>query len=253
MNNKLQALLDDYKKDINILYVEDCPNTIRSMTNILSKYFINIDTALNGKIGLDMIKDNDKGFHYDVVLTDLDMPVLDGISMIKEIRKFNKEIYIVVFSVHNDPEYFIETINIGIDGYILKPFKVQQFIDIMIKFIEHLENLPKVSNTIQEKVSNNGNLEIKLLDDYFWDKDKLILVHNGEKIKLTKNETKLFECLSHSVTYTHSANELGSFIFEDYNCDDNSKLRNLLAKLKHKIGLSLVDSAYGIGYKLKTF
>jgi len=239
MHNKLKNLINSYPNDINILHVEDCPDTIIATNNILSKYFKNIASVQNGEEGLNLVKKGNTKF--DMIITDLDMPIRDGISMIKEIRKFNQDVYIVVFSVQRDSEYFIETINLGINGYILKPFKLTQFIDMSIKFMNYLY----LKHPIKIQ-SNILNLEF----DYKWDKEKDILIYKDKTIKLTINEKKLFVLLGKSLG-TYTSDELGEYIFEDYTPANSNKLRNLLSKLKTKLGVSLIDSLYGIGYKLK--
>ena len=239
MHKKLKNLIDSYQYDINILQVEDCKNTVVSTKNILSKYFTNIYSAFNGEDGLNLVKNGD--IKYDIIITDLDMPIRDGISMIKEIRKFNQNIYIVIFSVQSDSEYFIETINIGINGYILKPFKLSQFIDMSIKFIEHLN--------LTHPINIDTNL-VSLIENYQWNKKDFILIKDSVTIKLTANEIKLFKLLGESLG-TYASDELSEYIFEEYSYKNSNKLRNLLAKLKNKLGLSLIDSLYGIGYKLK--
>jgi DNA-binding response OmpR family regulator len=238
MNYKLKQLIENYDKEINILHVEDSLETIEATNRILNRYFSNIYSAKNGEEALKLI--NSKTIKFDLIITDLDMPIMDGISMIEYVREKNKDIYIVVFSVQNDPEYFIETINYGINGYILKPFKLVQFMDMAIKFMKHLYS----KNKIYEK-----NI-INLINDFKWDKKNKILLKDKESIKLTKNETKLFETLSLNLG-VHTAKELGSFIFKEYDDNDNIKIRNLLSKLKTKLKISLVDSIYAEGYKLK--
>jgi len=240
MHNKLKKLIDGYSNDINILHVEDCPDTVIATNNILSKYFENITSASNGEDGLKLVKNSDTKF--DMLITDLDMPIRDGISMIKEIRKFNQDIYIVVFSVQSDSEYFIETINLGINGYILKPFKLTQFIDMSIKFMEFLY--------LKYPVILQNNI-VSLDAKHKWDKENKTLIYEEKTIKLTANETKLFVLLGESLG-TYTSDELGEYIFEDYDYTKSNKLRNLLSKLKTKLGISLIDSLYGVGYKLKT-
>jgi len=204
MHNRLKNLIQNYSHDINILHVEDCKDTVVSTKNILSKYFTNLYTAYDGQEGLDLIQNSD--IKFDMVITDLDMPIRDGISMIEEIRKFNQDIYIVVFSVQSDPEYFVETINLGINGYILKPFKLTQFLEMSIKFMEYLnKNNPVV-------VDNNV---VDLIENYKWNKKENILLKENLPIKLTANETKLLTLLGNS-SGTYSSDELGEYIFEDY-------------------------------------
>jgi DNA-binding response OmpR family regulator len=238
MHNTLNKLIKNYKKEINILHVEDSQETIKATNRVLSRYFSNIYSASNGKEALKLLQS--KKIKFDLIITDLDMPIMDGISMIEYIRRSNNDTYIVVFSVYDDPEYFIEIINYGVNGYLLKPFKLSQFLDMSIKFMKYLYSKSKV---------DDKNI-INLIENFKWLKNDKILLHNETSIKLTKNETKLFECLASNLG-VHTSEELGEFIFKEFTHNDNIKIRNLLSKLKTKLKISLIDSLYAEGYKLK--
>ena len=81
-------------KNLRVLYVED-EKEVRNITSkLLNTFFDHIDTAVNGKEGLELFSKNS----YDLVVTDLQMPVLSGIDMVTQIRKQNKNIQIIVMS-----------------------------------------------------------------------------------------------------------------------------------------------------------
>ena len=64
------------------------------------------------------------------------MPIVDGISMINAIRKLDRHIPILVFSAHSNPDYMLQTINAGIDGYLLKPYNIEQISNTLMNVIE---------------------------------------------------------------------------------------------------------------------
>ncbi len=118
-------------KNLSILYVEDNKGARESTLDLFLDFFGHVDVAVDGKDGLEKFHSN----HYDLIITDINMPNMDGIEMIKQIRETDKEIYILVLSAYNESGHFTQTIRLGIEGYILKPIEMDQFIDILKKIV----------------------------------------------------------------------------------------------------------------------
>ncbi len=119
--------LVDYAKNLSLLYVEDDVALQRETKTILERIFSKVDTASDGQEALEMFQAD----HYDVIITDLEMPRLNGLEMSKAIKKINKEIPIVVVSAYSDTTYLIDAIEIGINYYILKPMDITKLIDTL--------------------------------------------------------------------------------------------------------------------------
>lgn len=223
---------------LRILYVEDDITTAQSTLNILKKFFQHIDVAHNGKDGIKKFDANT----YDIILTDLDMPVMDGLKMIEYIRKKDKTTSIIIFSCYSDSEYFLESIELGIDGYILKPFNLQQFLSVLHRVL-HKETPNQINN-------ENDNF-IHLKDNFLWDKVKNILQKNNEIIKLTETEIKVFSLLGEKHDFFAPKEEIYKHLYNDVSHINNEqKFRNILSKLKNKIGTKLIESYYSQGYIL---
>lgn len=104
---------------MNILLVED-HNIVRNGIKMLlesEKGFIVVGEAKNGKKALDKINTGEK---IDLVLTDINMPEMDGIALVKELRLTNPEIKVVILSMHDHEKYVTHAFMEGADGYILK-------------------------------------------------------------------------------------------------------------------------------------
>lgn len=110
--------LREFLSTLTVLYVEDSDFSRESLAYYLSRRCKKVDMAQDGQMGLDMFKSN----RYDVVLTDVKMPVMDGFEMARRIKALNKNIPIIVITAHNEPET-VETANAaGVDSLIFKPF-----------------------------------------------------------------------------------------------------------------------------------
>lgn len=102
-----------------LLYVEDDRATRELISLVITNKFpdVTLLQACNGQEGLALFKKHAP----DIVLTDMKMPIMDGITMAKEIKQLNKEAKIIVISAHNDTGHIIDAIDIGINHYVLKP------------------------------------------------------------------------------------------------------------------------------------
>ena len=232
-SNDLKQILIQ-TQNLNILYVEDNEDARVQTLKMLGNYFDSIDEAVNGIDGLKKFNNNS----YDIVFTDLNMPLMDGIEMIEQIRKTNLHIPIIVLSAYDDKEYFLETIKNGIDGYILKPYDFKQINEVISKVIIKLD--------IKDMKNNHVNLAF----GYIWDKDNEHLIKNNEILKLTKNESKLIKLFIQNENQTITIEKIRIVVFNE-ELNNSTKIRNLLSRLKSKLGFSLIESNYALGYVLK--
>ena len=111
---------------LKLLYVEDNKSTRESTLEFLEDFFDDIETAVDGEDGLEEFNTTEKQF--DIILSDINMPKLNGIQMAEQIRAQNNNIVILFLSAHNETEYFMQSLKLGIDGYILKPLSTEQFL-----------------------------------------------------------------------------------------------------------------------------
>ncbi|PID27516.1 MAG: hypothetical protein CR982_05280 [Candidatus Cloacimonadota bacterium] len=111
-----------YSKKIRVLYVEDSIVQAKLTYRSIHSFFRKFDVAYDGKEGLEKYLEND----YDLVITDVNMPEINGKDLVKKIREKNQDQYIVVTSSTEDPETLIDFINQGIDMFILKPLNLEK-------------------------------------------------------------------------------------------------------------------------------
>ncbi|CAM3509432.1 response regulator transcription factor [Arcobacter aquimarinus] len=224
-----------YTKNLNVLYVEDSFSVQQQTMKMLSSFFKKIELANNGKIALEIFEKYD----FDLIITDIKMPLLDGIGFIETIRNSDKKIPIIVLSAHDDKDYFLKSINAGIDGYILKPYTLEQIIQTLSNIVEKYDFTVKIKNTI------------KLKNEFIWNKDTKQLSKDNKTIKLSRLEQKIFDFfISSPQSASKSYSEIEYYMFD--NCEDNTKkLRNLINRLRLKLNYDLFETVYSYGYTLK--
>ncbi|HTP66360.1 MAG TPA: EAL domain-containing protein [Geobacteraceae bacterium] len=122
----MQLLAKDTCK-ATILYVEDDGETRRLITLLVSGKFpdISVISAENGRTGLEYFRTH----HPDIVVTDVRMPVMDGIRMAREIKNLSKDTRIIVTTAVNDISHILEAIEIGVSHYVLKPIDHDKLLD----------------------------------------------------------------------------------------------------------------------------
>jgi len=152
-------------KNLTILFVEDDEITRNELSQFLGTFFPKIISAVDGKEAVEKYNNN----KIDLLLTDITLPKLNGMELIAQIRSRDSSIPILVISAHREPSYFLDSIKYGVDGYLLKPFDLEQFLAVVSKVVYRLE--------IEKKLSQyNKNLELmvekkthELENKYFYD------------------------------------------------------------------------------------
>lgn len=111
-------------KNLSIMYVEDDNLTRHSVQKILQKYYQEVFVAKDGEEGLLKYQ----SLRPNIVLTDLNMPKMDGLEMVAAIKQLNPNQVIALLTAHNEPSYQRQSSELGISTYILKPLNHKEFI-----------------------------------------------------------------------------------------------------------------------------
>ncbi len=142
-------------RNVKLLYVEDNQATRESISLILEEFFEYIIIAVDGEEGLEKFKNN----HVDLIITDINMPHLNGLEMIEKIRERDKDIAILIFSAYTESNYFVSSIKLGVDGYLLKPFDLEQFTGALANVIGKIQFKDEVIKNMFLKKRMNLALE----------------------------------------------------------------------------------------------
>ena len=129
-------------KDINILYVEDEANVREMFSRFLKRFSNKLYVAENGVMGIELYKKH----KIDIVISDIKMPKMNGLEMIKAIKSINPDQLVLLLSAHSDSQYLIDAINLNVDGYILKPIDL----DIVYEKIEQFTNIIKNRKAMEQ-------------------------------------------------------------------------------------------------------
>ncbi|MCD7997931.1 MAG: helix-turn-helix domain-containing protein [Clostridiales bacterium] len=143
-----------------ILVVDDSVLDVDCITFLINKYELPLEvaTAVNGQEALGLFQNPEN--HFDILFTDIRMPFLDGLGLSKEVRKLSPNTRIVIFSGFNDFEYAKTAITIGVEDYLMKPVIPDEFVSVMTRVINGVE---ETNRQIQTRRSETRLLKNHML------------------------------------------------------------------------------------------
>ena len=144
-------------KDLHVMYVEDNEATVKFTYQLFENFFDRIIVATDGREGVSLYQQNRD---IDLIITDINMPYLDGISMIERIRSDGFRGDIIILSAYSNTEYFTKTIRLGVSGYMLKPLELDALIDVLKPFAEKIK-LKNENRDYQERLEERVEEEIE--------------------------------------------------------------------------------------------
>ncbi len=238
----------DYKtlfsqtKDLSLLLVEDYEPLRNDMAEMLDDLFKSVTVASDGSEALALYHEyyarHDKNF--DVLVTDIQMPVMNGVELSESVRNINQNQQIIVLSAHTDSDYLLSLINLGIAQFITKPITHEKLIDVLYR----------VSKTINSNELEPPSTRIVEIDEnYTWDKEKLLLKLENTMIDLTRHELLLMQLLVEKNEQVCSNDDIMQNFYNNGIDISEKSIRNMVFKLRKKLPDSAISSIYGVGYK----
>ena len=212
-----------------MLLVEDDEAISSEVVEYLKRIFSKVYHATNGRAGYEMYED----FRPDIVITDIKMPIMNGLELARKIRNLNESVPIYIITAFTTEHSLMEGIEIGLTGWLKKPFLHTTLLDELDKIYTHFFKCDNIE--ICKGVVYNSLQHDILVDD--------------KVLPLTRKENELLALLvknaNNIVTYDMIAYE----IYRDKVMSDNA-LRVLVKTIRYKIPRLPLKNIFGVGYKL---
>ena len=218
-------------KQFTILYIEDDEGVRTVNSRFLTRMFNEFYEAKDGQEGYELYKK----YHPDIILTDINMPRLDGLSLAKKIRQTDQTTKIIISTAFSDKEYLLEAIELNLEKYIIKPLTSRNLIPALTKAATTLEI---------EK-----DFKINLDENFYFDNKTSLFYFEDEEMDLTKKELLFLKLLVTNKNRVVSYEEIEQFVWEDEYMSLNS-LRTTIGFLRKKIPFNCVKNISNMGYKL---
>ncbi len=181
MNNIEIIATLKYTKELSLLYVEDDINLQIQTQKLFESLFKSVSVRSCGKEALDLYMNNE----YDIVITDVKMPNMDGVALVREIRKIKKQQEIIITSAYNDSDNLISFINLNVSNFIFKPINTQDFITIIHNVAKNIANIKMLE--LYRKDLEFTNVSLKEKNDEF---KSLLRIFNFKLVQFSKLEKK---------------------------------------------------------------
>ncbi len=221
-----------------VLIVEDNKKLASAIKQGLEQENYTVDTASDGEYGLDLAATEP----YDVIILDIMLPKIDGVTLCKKLRTEEKDTTpIIMLTAKRLTEDKINGLNAGADDYLTKPFSF----DELLARIKALTRRPK---NMQSNILKLGDLKI--------DRNSLITQRSGKLINLSKREFSLLEYLVLNKGKIVSKEQIISNVWE-YDADIlNNTVEAYIGRLRKKIekpfkGKKIIQTIRGFGYKVE--
>lgn len=237
--------------NLNILYVEDDLSIQRTMTKYLNKFFLTVTIASNGNEALKLYE-KDK---FDIVITDLSMPQMNGLDMIEKIQQKDENQAIIITTAHGESNFLLSAIRAHVDGYLIKPFDYEELNFELFKtsqkivkfrenrdYKEHLQDMLKKKT---EELNDNYEKSIYSMVDLIEQRDTYTAGHS-------KRVAHYCELIARDMGYS---NEDCTRLHQAAMLHDVGKIETpdsilLNPKSLNEIEYKLIQEHVSVGYKL---
>ncbi len=215
-------------KDKVVLYIEDDEIVLRNISRLLGNYFAKIHIAIDGEQGYKQFIDKE----IDLLIVDIELPKLNGIELIKKIRKLDTDVPIVVISAYTKTDYLLESVELNLDKYVVKPFTSKK----LHKLLQKLDESFLGGNTFELAANINVNKALGILEVA------------GDTFSLTTKELTFLQTLSIKGSVTYDDIDL-LWVDEPPSPDAT---RSFIKTLRKKLPKDLLKNRQNLGYFIET-
>jgi two-component system OmpR family response regulator len=214
-----------------ILVVEDDKDLARQLKNALSGAGYAVDVAHDGEEG-HFLGDTEP---YDVVILDLGLPVMDGVSVLKQWRRDGRKMPVLILTARDRWSEKVSGFDAGADDYVTKPFQVEEVLARIRALIRRAAGHASAELECGGLVINSGSGRVTV---------------DGTPIKLTAQEFRLLDYLMHHKGKIVSRTELTEHIYDqDFDRESNT-IEVFVGRLRKKLGADYIHTVRGLGYRL---
>lgn len=213
-----------------LLVVEDEINLAKALVKGLNKLNYSTDVATDGELALELFF----SYEYDLIILDLNLPKIDGINVLKEIRKDNLDIKVIILSARSEVEDKIVGLDLGANDYLSKPF--------------HFKELEARIRALLRRDFRSQEEIIFLKGDLSMDLRRKRVVLQGKEIHFTPKEYSILEYLASNKGMPVTSGEILEHIGNIDTNELSAVIKVHIGSIRKKLGNDYVKTARGKGY-----
>ena len=224
-------MLKEEYKNIKVLYVEDDDIARENGVEYLENFFDKVFEASNAVKALQLYEQ----YKPQIIITDIQMPKINGLEFIKQIRQKDKKTQVIVITAFCNQEYLLKAIELQLVKYLIKPVNEKDFEEALMLCL----------NSLKEDSSNI----VKFDEDSYFDIFNKTFVVKNEIIKLRAKEVLFLELLIKNKNRYVTYEEVESYVWFD-SVMTKDALKTLVKNIKIKISKDIIDNLTNVGYKI---
>jgi two-component system OmpR family response regulator len=214
-----------------VLVVEDDADLNRQLVAALKEAGYAVDSAKDGEEG-HFLGDTEP---YDLVVLDIGLPIMDGISVLEQWRRAGKKMPVLILTARDRWSDKVQGIDAGADDYVAKPF--------------HIEEVLARVRALVRRAAGHATNEIEIGSVRLDSKSGRVTV-DGNPIKLTSHEYRVLEYLMTHRDRVVSRTELIEHLYDqDFDRDSNT-IEVFVGRLRKKVPAELIETVRGLGYRI---
>lgn len=226
----MYSRIKEILRDVNLLIVEDDGELREVLKSSMQGYVKQIYVCSNAKDALACFKEN----HINLIVSDINMPRMNGITMAKKIREEDESVPIIFLTAYDSDENMIGAIDVASSGVLKKPFDKRDLVMTMSFAVNKFRSDFAVIDLKNGFIFNSFTKELK---------------KDGETVNLTKKEQNLLHLLLKNQTRTVTFDMIETCVWCDESCSADT-IRSFVYKLRKKLYPELIENCQGSGYRL---
>ncbi len=221
------------EENISILVAEDEAELREYLVEYLQLFFKNVYPAKCGQEAYLIYLEKNP----DIILSDINMPNLNGLNLISKIREQDLKTKIIIMSAHSDTDKLLKAVELNLVTYLVKPIK--------------LETLKKVLFETVESIKSSSD-RVNLGSNMYWSKRENRLYSNEEHIVLKERESMLMELLCSKINQAFSNEKIFHHLYAKSDKEYSEyAITSLIKRLRSKLPTNIIQNEYGSGYKIR--
>ena len=216
---------------VSILIAEDEPILLEAYSKYISFFCESIYTATDGEEALKLYYEHKP----NIILTDINMPKLDGMEFIQKVRESDNNTKIIILSAHTQTQNLLKAVKLNLVSYLVKPVKMNEFKSTILQAIDEVVPITQIT------LNNN----------YIWDMASDSLRYKNEVINLTGYEPSFVKCLISKINQDVSYEDLhySTYKHQEYSL---GAISSLVKRIRKKTTKEFIKSSFKFGYCIES-